>query len=221
MKLGPSRTYLVLSPHADDSELGMGATIAKLCSRGNRVVVALIANHDEYRVRQFREACRILGSEPLVMSEHGYSFDDGYVGNDMVKLVTSIDSLKNEIKPGTIFLPYPSVHQDHCSVYEAGVRSARISLDDSQYFIPNVLAYREPVSQLDIYNTGLTFNVFQKLKAKFVDLKMQAIEAHKTEVLPYPHPSSAKHADEYSKTIGSLCGSRRAEEFAVIRMRKL
>lgn len=212
------KTVLVLSPHADDSELGMGGTIAKHVRKGDDVHVVCIATHgsDDVRVAQFEAAVETLGAKPALSQRH--RFNDGEVGKSMADLVFSIDKIKNNIEPDILYLPYPSVHQDHVAVYEAGLRSARISLSDRQWFVPTVLVYREPVSQVDIYSTGLKFDLFSILEDSDMKKKMNAVSCHKSEILPYPHPSNPKYLEYEARSEGGKCGAMFAEVFAAVRM---
>lgn len=211
------KSILVLSPHADDSELGMGGTIAKHHQDGDEVRVLCIATHndDKARMRQFVEACYVMSALPLVVGRG--VFIDGHLGDDMKGLVAFIDSYKNKYKPDILYIPYPSVHQDHVAVYEAGLRAARLSLSDKQWHIPTVLVYREPVSQIDIYQTGLQFSLYVDISGLPMQRKMEAIACHKTEVLPYPHPSSPEYLDYEARTEGGLYGVEHAEVFAAVR----
>lgn len=214
------KKVVVFSPHADDSELGMGGTIAKHTMNGDRVYTVLIADHhDSTRDEQFEKACRILGSTSIRSNMEGCDFEDRYVGQDMASLVRYMDMIKNDIKPDLVYLPFPSVHQDHCAVYEAGVRIARLSLSDDEWFIPSVLVYREPVSQIDIYNPSLQFNLYNELPSEAVKKKSEAIKAHETEILEYPHPSSPEYLDYEARTEGGRCGVEHAEVFAALRVR--
>lgn len=212
------KTVLVLSPHADDSELGMGGTVAKHVRKGDDVYVVCMATHrnDDIRIAQFESAVKTLGATPLEALRG--KFNDGKVGESMADLVSTIDDFKNKIKPDILYLPYPSIHQDHIAVYEAGLRSARISLSDRQWFIPNVLVYREPVSQIDVYATGLKFDLFSILDDADIKRKMDAVECHKSEILPYPHPSSPKYLEYEARNEGGKCGVMFAEAFAAVRM---
>lgn len=211
------KIILVLTPHADDSELGMGGTIAKHVLDGDEVHILCIATHsnDTVRMIQMDKAAQVLGAN-LFYPERG-QFRDGHIGEDMPALVGMIDHYKNGFKPDILYLPFPSVHQDHVSAYEAGLRSARISLSDSQWYIPTVLVYREPVSQVDIYSTGLQFSLFTDISGEPIKKKMEAISKHETEVLPYPHPSSPEYLDYEARAEGGLYGVEHAEVFAAVR----
>ena len=211
------KTVLVLTPHADDSELGMGGTIAMHSSNGDDVYIFCIATHnkDRVRTRQLVDAANILGAIPS-FAKRGM-FRDGTVGKDMKALVSAIDEMKNNLKPSIMYLPFPSVHQDHVAVYEAGLRSARLSLNENQWHIPTVLVYREPVSQIDIYNTGLNFSIFNDISGMPIRKKMSAMECHKSEVLPYPHPSSPEYLDYEARAEGGKYGVTHAEVFAAVR----
>lgn len=214
------RKVLVFTPHADDSELGMGGTIAKHILDGDYVRTVLIADHkDPVRIDQFYEACSILRSMPVLACMEGWSFQDQHIGEDMSKLVGFMDYVKNKFQPDLVYLPFPSVHQDHCAVYEAGVRMARLSLNEKEWFIPSVLVYREPVSQMDIYSPNLQFSLFNELPPEAVKRKLEAIKAHKTEILEYPHPSSPEYLDYEARAEGGKCGVEHAEVFAALRVR--
>lgn len=210
---------LVLTPHADDSELGMGGTITEHVLANDIVSTVLIADHNSHiRDTQFKKACQALFAKPIIAHELGYWFKDGHIGDDPRRLTTFIDKIKNEFKPDIMYLPFPSVHQDHCAVYEAGVRASRLSLNEDEWFIPTVLVYREPVSQIDIYSPNLQFSLFKKLSPLAVDRKSSAIKAHKSEILPYPHPSSPEYLDYEARAEGGKCGVTHAEVFAAIRL---
>lgn len=211
------KKVLVLTPHADDSELGMGGTISKHAANGDTVVVLLIATHsnDKVRVEQFRNACKSMGALPALTIRG--DFLDGHVGDNMQSLVGVIDGEKNIFKPDVMYIPFPSVHQDHVAVYEAGLRAARLSLNQSQWHIPTVLVYREPVSQIDIYNTGLNFSLFNDISGRHIEEKMRAIKCHKTEVNAYPHPSSPEYLDYEARAEGGKYGVEHAEVFAAVR----
>lgn len=210
---------LILTPHADDSELGMGGTISKLAENNRQVYVLLLATHrtnDEERVKQFEEAVTSLGAIPLVAPRG--KFTDGNMSNqNRGDLVGYIDSIKNEYQPDSLFLPFPATHQDHMAVYEAGLASARISLSESQKHIDNIFIYREPVSKTDVYNTGLNFSIYNPLEKRHIEAKKKALYCHKTEILPYPHASSPEYAEYEARTEGGVCGQEFAEVFASIR----
>lgn len=213
-----NKKILVLTPHSDDSELGMAGTIAKHCANGDEVIVALVCNHNAERKQEFANACRATGAKPVFLSDEGYCFDDGKMGESPKELVCSVDRLKNEFKPDIMYLPYPSVHQDHCAVYEAGLRSSRLSLNEGEWFIKSVLVYKEPVSQIDIYNTGLVFSVFSDISGEHIKKKMEAIACHKSQILQYPHPSSPEYLDYEARAEGGKCGVEHAEVFAPVRL---
>src|SRR5262245_41518647 len=61
-------TFLVIGPHPDDQELGMGGTIARLVQQGHAVHIVDMTNGEptphgsvETRAREAAEAAKILG----------------------------------------------------------------------------------------------------------------------------------------------------------------
>src|SRR5262245_14503369 len=69
-----SLNILVVGPHPDDQELGMGGTIAKLVSQGHRVLLLDMTNGEptphgspEIRARESSKAAKILGVNRITL----------------------------------------------------------------------------------------------------------------------------------------------------------
>ena len=81
----------------------------------------------------------------------------------MTEMVGAIDEIMAELKPEELYLPYPSLHQDHIAVYEAGMRSCRVSMSLDHWFPPSVYVYDIAVYDVNLYPTDLRWNVFEAL----------------------------------------------------------
>jgi LmbE family N-acetylglucosaminyl deacetylase len=199
---------LILAPHGDDETLGCGGLLAKY---PKECFVAVVAEPDDVRLKEFMIAHEILGYA-------GYrvlNFQDGYLDQDPHALVGALDRLVADLRPRAMYVPYPSSHQDHIAVYEAGVRAGRLSMSPGHHYVPSVFAYDVAAYDLELYPTSLQWNVFESLTERQIDLKIQALEAYSSESVTGPHPTNGL------KQLAQACGNARqldwAEPYALIR----
>ena len=210
------KTIAVLTPHADDETLGMGGTVAKHVLDGDQVFVILVARHaDQNRHKEFQDACEALGATSIEISEPEYR--DGSLDQNPKELIFTIDDLMRNIKPDTLYVPYPSQHQDHRAVYEAGVATSRISLNANHWHIKNLLVYSEPVSEIEMYQSGLRMNYFVDISGEPLKRKLDAIRCHSSQNLPPPNPSNADFLLAEATAAGGAVGMVAAERFSVLR----
>jgi LmbE family N-acetylglucosaminyl deacetylase len=133
-----SKRVLVLSPHSDDAELGVGAYLAKVASEGGEVIVALstVGNSqslrlsreivEEERLEEFRAAMKILGVQRTIVLTRGM---DGRLREyPMAEMVRALDLLQKDFEPDEVLIPLPSFHQDHRYCWEAGLATTRPSM---------------------------------------------------------------------------------------------
>jgi bacillithiol biosynthesis deacetylase BshB1 len=106
---------LVVGPHPDDQELGMGGTIARFAAEGHRVLLLDLTDGEptphgsrEIRAREAAEAARILGADRITL---------GLPNRELVHSVQARHAVAAEIRrfrPDVIFVPYPEdAHPDH------------------------------------------------------------------------------------------------------------
>jgi LmbE family N-acetylglucosaminyl deacetylase len=204
----PEIHRLIVSPHADDEVLGCGGLLAKY---PEDTAVVVLAEPDEIRIKEFLEAQAILGYEQAYFG----NFADGYVGADMRKLVGMLDDLLNRLQPAELYLPYPASHQDHIAAYEAGVRSARLSMGSRHWYPPVVRVYDICAYDVNLYQTGLQWNSFLSLTSEQIDKKVQALEMYSSQAVEGFHPVNG------IKTIAAALGASRqisyAEQYSLIR----
>ena len=205
--LEPARR-LILAPHADDEALGCGGLLAKY---SNETAVVVLAQPDDVRAKEFDEAQRVLGYQ----NAYCLGLPDGSVGQHMRELVGLLDSVLIACRPDELYLPYPSVHQDHVATYEAGMRSARLSMTSRHWFPPSVLVYDVAAYDLELYPTDLRWNVFEALEQSHVDLKVRAVNAYASQQVQGPHPLNGIR--ECAHALGSARQVGWAEQFALVR----
>jgi LmbE family N-acetylglucosaminyl deacetylase len=199
---------LIVAPHCDDETLGCGGLIAKY---PEECYVVVLAEPDEVRRKEFDAAQSILGYAMATF----LNLPDGAVGTDMAGLVGRLDRLIAEIRPDEMYLPFPSLHQDHIAGYEAGMRAGRLSMSAGHWFTPSVLAYDVSAYDVTLYPTELRWNTFEALAEKHIDAKAAAVASYASQQVLTPHPAnSIKHEAE---TIGSARQVHWAEQYALVR----
>lgn len=199
---------LILAPHMDDESMGCGGLLAKHAAE---CTVAVVADSGETRRAEFTRAMEILG----VTSTVELGMEDGSVDRSVRELVGRMDALCRELRPQELYLPFPSLHQDHIAVYEAGMRSARLSMTAGHWSAPQVYVYDVAVYDVNLYPTDLRWNVFEPLTEEQADLKARACEAYVSESPDGPHPIGAIR--QIAESVGKVRGLPFAEQYALVR----
>tara|TARA_B100000927_G_scaffold264456_1_gene236590 strand:- start:2240 stop:2878 length:639 start_codon:yes stop_codon:yes gene_type:complete len=127
---GDVKKALVLAPHTDDGELGMGGTINKLINAGIEVYYAAFSICEEsvpsgYNKDALKHECtnatRILGVKPenLIFFNHKvrhFNFSRQDILEDLLQL-------RKNIEPDLVFMPsLNDVHQDHTTLTTEALR---------------------------------------------------------------------------------------------------
>ncbi len=199
---------LIVAPHADDEALGCGGLLAKYPDDS---AVVVLARPDDIRAKEFEAAQEILGYSAAAFLD----LPDGSVGQDMHNLVGLLDTVLCACRPEELYLPYPSTHQDHVATYEAGMRSARLSMSAHHWFPPTVMVYDVPAYDLALYPTDLRWNVFESLDESQVDKKVEAVVAYASQQVQGPHPLNG--IKQSAHALGSPRQVAFAEQFALVR----
>jgi len=165
------RTVLAVGAHADDVELAVGGTLARLRRAGARVVMVVVSLPGDYalRMREAKAAADILGCElSVLMSDGARRIED----LKSYELVAMIDREVKEHAPAAMLTHGPSeFHRDHVLVHEACVSSQRLRYFDFFTYHPNfcrpVPVPFHPRAYVDITDT--------------IETKMRAIAAHQSQ----------------------------------------
>src|SRR3954452_18251487 len=111
-------SFLVIGPHPDDQELGMGGTIALLAAQGHKVHLVDMTNGEptprgsvETRAREFAASAKVLGVERTQLG-----LKNREVTHDLESR-HKLAALIRVHRPGILFVPYPvDAHPDHVAV---------------------------------------------------------------------------------------------------------
>ena len=165
------QTVLAVGAHADDVELAVGGTMARLRRAGARVVMAVVSLPGDYkaRLREAERAADILGCELRVLMADGARRIEDLKSYELVAM---IDREVKELAPAAMLTHGPSeFHRDHVLVHEACVSSQRLRYFDFFTYHPNfcrpVPVPFHPRAYVDITET--------------IETKMRAIEAHQSQ----------------------------------------
>lgn len=223
------RKILLLSPHADDAELGAGGYLARSVARGAEVMVVLATagpsadSHPDakaladLRMAECTRAMKILGVQHLHLLRRGC---DGELAQKLPanRLTQLLDGLIDGFAPDEVLLPLPSSHQDHVHCWNAGIAAARPRATGHR---PDLVAgYEYPLSH---WGAGARFQPFQG--GLYVDVtthwprKIEALQAHASQMnRASHHPISIDGAAALARLRGLEAGCEYAELLHVVRM---
>ena len=199
---------LVIAPHMDDESLGCGGLLAK---NAEDATVVVVTQSGTTRREEHARAMDILG----VADSRSLDFEDGTTQQHMSRLVAALDDVMSEVQPEEVYLPFPSLHQDHIAVYEAGMRSARLSMSVDHWVPNSVLVYDIAVYDVNLYPSDLRWNVFEALTEEQADLKAAACAAYVSENPGGAHPMNS--IKEIAATVGHMRKVDFAEQYALVR----
>lgn len=185
MKQFNDSKVLVLAPHTDDGEFGVGGTIVRLLEQGKEVWCAAFSACEESVPKGFpknvlekevRKATRVLG----VADDHlfVYAFPVRHFQEHRQAILDKIIALRDTIRPDLVFMPSVyDVHQDHQTIFEEGVRAFKQS--------SSMLGYEEPWNNVHMSankHIDPRESYFICLEERHVKKKIEAIRAYKSQV---------------------------------------
>ncbi|MDQ1001740.1 bacillithiol biosynthesis deacetylase BshB1 [Neobacillus niacini] len=160
---------LAFGAHADDVEIGMGGSIAKLAANGKRIGICDLTDADlssngtiELRKQEGKKAAEILGVTErlsLGLPDRGLLFKEEFI--------KEIASVIRRFQPQIVFAPYfEDRHPDHgnCArlveeaVFSAGIRKYATKNDEAPHKVSRVYFYmingfHKPDFTIDISDT--------------------------------------------------------------------
>lgn len=201
---------LVLAPHTDDGELGLGGTISRFIEEGKNVIYVAFSTADESVPKGFpkdvlkkevKKATKSLGIKPENLIIFHYEVRKlNYVRQEILEELIKI---KNMMHFDMVFIPcLHDIHQDHSTIAQEGLRAFKNT---------TLLGY-------ELIWNNLTFNTqcFIRLEEKHVKAKVEALKEYKSQ-------GSRNYLSEdfifsLAKTRGVQVGCDYAEAFEVLRL---
>jgi bacillithiol biosynthesis deacetylase BshB1 len=207
-------SIVVVGPHPDDQELGMGGAIARLAKQGHAVHLIDMTNGEptpfgsvEIRAREAAEAAQVLGVSRSLL---------GLKNREVVHDIASrhkLAALYRVHRPNVIFVPFPiDAHPDHVAVTRIA-EDARFDAKLSKTDIPGDPWY--PKRIIYYFCTHLRMNfpaTFCVDISDTIDRKIEAVRCYASQFV-----GASGHVPEMVRTItayfGSRIGTRHAEPF--------
>lgn len=198
---------LVVGPHPDDQELGMGGSIARLAEQGHDVLLLDLTNGEPTpygdpgtRSREAARAAEILGVRRLTLDLINREVEHTVAARR--KVASVIREHRSEI----VFTPYPEdAHPDH----RAGTRiveDARFDAKLTKTKMPGEPIY--PRWLFYYYATHLRWVAdpnFCLDISGYVDRKIESIEAYETQ---FVKPEKNRRVVEWVRSAADYFGSR-------------
>ncbi len=211
---------LVVGPHPDDQEIGMGGTIARLAEQGHNVLLLDITNGEptphgspEIRAQEAAKAAEILGVKRRLLG-----FPNRYVENTL-ELRHAIAAVIREHQAQMIFTTYfEDAHPDHLAVTQAviGARfAARLTKIEEPWgqagepTNPKWLFFYYAMHLRKVHNPTFLFDT-----SGYEDRKFASIEAYHTQFVMSEKNRKVLHGIRAMATyFGSRLGTSTAEPF--------
>ena len=201
---------LVLGPHTDDGEIGVGATISRLCREGKEVHYVAFSICEESIPKEFPND---ITSKEIINAGDKLGIPQNNIKTLRYKvrkfpenrqsILEDMIRLKNKIKPDLVLLPSSfDIHQDHKTIYEEGLRAFKKT---------NILGYELPWNNLDISNRC------------FIEVQEEDLKNKINSILEYKSQSFRNYInEEYIRSLMVIRGKQidfsLAESFEVIRL---
>jgi bacillithiol biosynthesis deacetylase BshB1 len=207
-------SILVIGPHPDDQELGMGGTVLKLASQGHKVHLVDMTNGEptphgspEIRARESAAAAKVLGVERTLV---------GLPNRQVQHTIEARHRLAAVIRrhrADWLFAPYPiDAHPDHVATTRI-VEDARFDAKLTKTDIPGAPVY--PKRVIYYFCTHLRMNfpaTFCVDISDVIDRKVEAVKCYSSQFV-----GASGHVPDMVRTItayfGSRIGTKHAEPF--------
>jgi len=200
---------LVLAPHPDDAEFGLGGTLIKLKELGKEIHLMVFSLCEKstpkgFKVgvieKELRESCKYLELKKDHL--HILNFEVREFPSNRQQILERMILIRNKINPDLVFLPCSSdIHQDHKTIYEEGVRAFKSV---------SILGYEMPWN-----NFGFTSYVYVCLTKHQLEEKKKLLSFYKSQ--SFRNYSSVEFVDALGKLRGIQIGKEFAESFEMIR----
>ncbi len=204
------KEVLVLAPHTDDGELGLGGTINKLIEQGANITYIAFSTAEESVPKGFpknilklevRNATSVLGIKAENLIIYNYQVRKlNYVRQEILEDLIRIRKNKHF---DLVFIPSPhDIHQDHTTIAQEGIRAFKNT---------TILGY-------ELIWNNLTFNTqcFFELEKKHIDRKILALKEYRSQ--GQRNYLSDDFIFSLAKARGVQIGCDYAEAFEVIRL---
>ena len=228
---------LVISPHSDDSEYGLGGTIIRHLEEGDEVRVSLVVATSvdfvhkdnsvvtgETRIHEFMEAMKIYSKYGDIVydlwkedlnNDYGFGLESRLDAIPIRDVVNFVENQINYFKHDIFYYPSRSHHQDHRVVYEACSTACR----PTQPFLPDQMYLYELPTSFWNNNKERYFSANTYVNID-IDKKQEVVNAHKSQIRPKDNKLSSESIRDQAKVRGDEVGEKYCEAFELIRSKR-
>lgn len=193
---------LVLAPHPDDAEFGLGGTLARLYELGKEIHVAIFSLCEKSTPQGFeigdieREMYRSMDALGIKKDNiHVFDFEVREFPSKRQEILEQLVELRNTLNPDLVFLPSSSdIHQDHGTIHIEGLRAFKHS---------SLFGYEMPWN-----NFGFTSFVYVRLSPEHLEKKVECLGCYRTQ------QNRTYSGREFVSSLARLRGGQIQEEFA-------
>jgi LmbE family N-acetylglucosaminyl deacetylase len=180
-----SNTILVISPHPDDLEIGMGGTVAKEIAAGNKVVSVVLTDGRrsqrsfdctdqemaKIRSEEVKTAANLLNINKL----HCLSLENLYSVENQEKLYQELSHLLITYQPNSLYLPHPKLdrHPSHSLAAELVLVMLETLISENKIKGVSLWAY-------EIWGLFSNWDLAIDI-SEFVEQKKAAINCHQSQ----------------------------------------
>jgi len=198
-------SILVIAPHPDDAELGMGGTIMKLIGAGHRVHIVDMTNGEptphgsvEIRAKETAAASKVLGVTRTNLGLKNREVQHTIEARHKLAAVIRVH------KPDWLFVPYPTdAHPDHIAVTRIA-EDARFDAKLTKTDIPG--PPHHPKRVLYYFCTHLRLNfpaTFCVDISDVIDRKIEAVTCFQSQFV-----GNSGHVPDMVRTVTAYFGTR-------------
>jgi bacillithiol biosynthesis deacetylase BshB1 len=212
-------SILIIAPHPDDAELGMGGTILKLVAQGHKVHLVDMTNGEptpfgspEIREKEWTAAAKVLGVQRTLLGLKNREVQHTIDARHRLAAVIRVH------KPDWLFVPYfTDAHPDHVAVTKIA-EDARFDAKLTKSSIPG--EPHHPKRIIYYFCTHLRMNFTPNFcidVSDTIDRKLEAVKCYASQFV-----GNSEHVPEMVKSItayfGSRIGTKHAEPFFTLEM---
>jgi LmbE family N-acetylglucosaminyl deacetylase len=223
-------TILVVVAHPDDEVLGCGGAIVKHAQKGDKVIVAILAEGVTSRKAQrdptgdavaladlaetARQANKLLGVSQLELGDFPDNRMDSLERLDIIKM---IENLVNKYNPEIIYTHFPGdLNVDHQITAKAIVTACRPVPGKT---VRTILFFEVPSNtewQFAVESARFEPNWFIDI-SETITRKLDALQIYQSEMRDWPHARSLKAVEMLARWRGATIGVNAAEAFMLCR----
>jgi LmbE family N-acetylglucosaminyl deacetylase len=193
---------LLLAPHADDIELGCGATVARFVEEGHNLLWIVFTDEQPLNSEHVK-ATEVVGFKNE--SRRALDFTLRHLCSRRQEVLERLVTLNSEFKPDLVVGPsLHDFHQDHQVVANEMVRAFKTSA--------SIICYELPWNHVSFDVQLLT-----KLNGQHVEAKLKMLEKFKSEFVVRGKYFSPQLVRGMALVRGSQAGTAYAEAFEVLR----